>query len=99
MKKNSVHEGKSYKECKSTLRIFFGDISALFASNCTCNCMQVLPKEWAEYRTMNFSSENKNLQCKMKRAKSTPKAKSAPISRGPIWNMLGRFGQKESKQF
>ena len=41
----------------------------------------------------------KNAHCKMKRAKSTPKAKSAPISRGPIWNMLGRFGQKESKQF
>ena len=26
----------------------------------------------------------------MKRAKSTPKAKSAPIARGPIWNMLFR---------
>ena len=37
--------------------------------------------------------------CKMKRAKLTPKAKSAPICGGPIWNMLGRFGQKESKQF
>ena len=35
---------------------------------------------------------NLTLHCKMKRAKSTPKAKSAPISRGPIWNMLGRFG-------
>ena len=54
-------------------------------------------------RLMSFPSRDNlrslNVHCKMKRAKSTPKAKSAPFSRGPIWNMLGRFGQKESKQF
>ena len=39
------------------------------------------------------------VMCKVKRAKWTPKAKSAPISLGRVWNTLGRFGQKESKQF
>ena len=39
------------------------------------------------------------VHCKMKSAKSTPKAKLAPMSRGPIWPMLGRFGEEEPKQF
>ena len=37
-----------------------------YNSNCKCNGIQVLPKEWAEYHkillaTTYFSSENKNL--------------------------------------
>ena len=51
--------------------------------------LELLALKWAI--TEKF---REHLHCKMKRAKSTPKAKSAPISRGPIWNMLGRFGQK-----
>ena len=31
----------------------------------------------------------------MKRVIPTPKAKSAPMSRGPIWNMLGRLDRTE----
>ncbi|CAH3023033.1 unnamed protein product [Porites evermanni] len=39
------------------------------------------------------------VMCKVKRAKWTPKAKSAPVSLERVWNTLGRFGQKESEQF
>ena len=33
----------------------------------------------------------------MKRAKLVPRTKLAPMSPGPIWPTLGRFGQKEAK--
>ena len=36
--------------------------------------------------------------CKMKRAKLTPKAKLAPISRGPVWPIKVRFGLFEPKR-
>ena len=38
------------------------------------------------------------VHCKMKRAKLTPKAKLAPISRGPIWPIKVRFGLFEPKR-
>ena len=38
------------------------------------------------------------LHCKMKRAKLTPKAKLAPISRGPVWPIKVRFGLFEPKR-
>ena len=34
----------------------------------------------------------------MKRAKLTPKAKLAPISRGPVWPIKVRFGLFEPKR-
>ena len=61
-------------------------------------CEKLKKKVQGQLEQKNYHV-NAIVHCKMKRAKSTPKAKSAPISRGPIWNMLGRFGQKESKQF
>ena len=45
----------------------------------------------------NTDAKFVNLHCKMKRAKSAPKAKSAPMSLGPIWPMLDRFGQTLTK--
>ena len=39
-----------------------------------------------------------NPHCKMKRAKLTPKAKLAPISRGPVWPIKVRFGLFEPKR-
>ena len=36
--------------------------------------------------------------CKMKRAKLTPKAKLAQISRGPVWPIKVRFGLFEPKR-
>ena len=40
---------------------------------------------------------NDLIHCKMKRAKLTPKAKLAPISRGPVWPIKVRFGLFEPK--
>ena len=38
------------------------------------------------------------IHCKMERAKLTPKAKLAPISRGPVWPIKVRFGLFEPKR-